>query len=144
MHSWSKLKPKVYDIDELVITFYSSSQVSTMHSTMLTGAFLTIFLALSLSASGNVVTRQILDPCTGGELECCSSVLDVSTASTILGLLGIPVPTDLTGLVGFGCTPVPSILGLPIGSCSNQLECCTTPATSPGIAFGCTPVTSSI
>ncbi|KDR67093.1 hypothetical protein GALMADRAFT_147324 [Galerina marginata CBS 339.88] len=53
-------------------------------------------------------------------LVCCSSLVDASTISPLLQLLGI-VPAGLSGTVGFGCSDAT----LNLLSCTQKLACCT-------------------
>ncbi|KIM63256.1 hypothetical protein SCLCIDRAFT_1214360 [Scleroderma citrinum Foug A] len=59
----------------------------------------------------------------GNNVYCCSSYQSASSASQVLGWLGIPVPSS-ESQVGFSCSPV-TVGGTGTGAnCVSQTSCC--------------------
>ncbi|KAJ6617966.1 hypothetical protein B0H10DRAFT_1280710 [Mycena sp. CBHHK59/15] len=74
---------------------------------------------------------------TTGSPWCCNSVESLNAAGlgVILALLGVVLPADVTGLVGFGCL---SVVDVP--NCSQQAVCCENVQQNGLVNFGCTPI----
>ncbi|TFK65624.1 fungal hydrophobin [Pluteus cervinus] len=78
--------------------------------------------------------------CNTGPIQCCNSVQNSTNTgvTSLLGTLGI-VLGEITGLIGFSCSPL-SILGGGGNSCSAQPVCCTNNQFNGLINLGCSPI----
>jgi hypothetical protein len=71
-----------------------------------------LFVISTLALLASALPTSSDGSCNGGANQCCNSVQDSSSASAlaILALLGLPV-SDLTGLIGFNCSPIVGAVG---------------------------------
>ncbi|CAL1710925.1 unnamed protein product [Somion occarium] len=94
---------------------------------------------ITVTAPGPTVTESP-GQCNTGPIQCCNSVQAASSnpISALLGLLGIVV-TDLTALVGLGCSPI-SVIGVGGGTCNASPVCCQNNAVGGLISIGCLPI----
>ncbi|KIJ38668.1 hypothetical protein M422DRAFT_33114 [Sphaerobolus stellatus SS14] len=94
---------------------------------------------VTVTAPASTVTT--ISQCNTGDAQCCNTVESASSsgAAALLGLLGI-VLSDVTALVGTGCTPI-SVIGVGSGAnCAQQPVCCTDNSFNGLINIGCTPI----
>ncbi|KAI6001938.1 hydrophobin [Pisolithus albus] len=98
------------------------------------------FAALAVATPVEVRDTQ----CDGGNIYCCDSLQDASSASVasllaLLGLLG-----SVTGQVGLNCDPITAI-GVGSGaSCTSQAACCTGDSFNGLVNVGCSPINLSL
>ncbi|KAI9573146.1 hydrophobin [Boletus coccyginus] len=100
------------------------------------------FVAVVAAAPSELEARTDgVSQCNTGSMQCCATTQS-STSTTLnyfSGLLGIALP-DVTGLLGFGCSPL-TILGTGTGaSCTQQPVCCTNNNFNGLINLGCSPI----
>ncbi|KDQ56644.1 hypothetical protein JAAARDRAFT_36124 [Jaapia argillacea MUCL 33604] len=80
--------------------------------------------------------------CNTGPMQCCNSVQESNSPGIggILGLLGINL-SDVTGLLGFGCSPITAVGVGGGGSCNAHPVCCEDNSRGGLISIGCIPIT---
>ncbi|KAF8054245.1 hydrophobin-251 [Lyophyllum atratum] len=78
--------------------------------------------------------------CNTGTTACCNKLHNAhdQNMTGLLGLLGISVK-DITGQVGFGCSPI-SAFGIAGNSCTAQPVCCTGNHFEGLVVVGCSPI----
>ncbi|KAL0947628.1 hypothetical protein HGRIS_013716 [Hohenbuehelia grisea] len=98
---------------------------------------LVVFSALATLAAATPVRRA---ECSTGPIQCCNSTTTAGdkSLSTLFGLLGIVV-SDVTAIVGVGCSPI-SVIGVGGNSCSASPLCCENNSFHGLVALGCVPV----
>ncbi|KAF4565458.1 hypothetical protein EYR40_002466 [Pleurotus pulmonarius] len=92
---------------------------------MFSKASLFFTAAVVIAAVGAAPTSATTEPtageCNTGPIQCCDNVFG-----------------GITGLVGFGCSPILSIAGGP--KCNTQTVCCTGNTFNGLFNIGCTPI----
>ncbi|PFH48064.1 hypothetical protein AMATHDRAFT_49815 [Amanita thiersii Skay4041] len=78
--------------------------------------------------------------CNTGPVQCCNSVQQVNNQNQglLAALVGLDV-SQVTGMVGLGCTPI-SVIGLSGNSCSGQTVCCSHNNFNAVVGVGCSPI----
>ncbi|EJF63702.1 fungal hydrophobin [Dichomitus squalens] len=92
----------------------------------------TLFALPLLAAAGN---------CNTGGVQCCESYEDSKSAAgaTLLKAIGVNLQ-DVTGQIGFKCSPI-SVIGAGGNSaCSQQPVCCQNNNVGGAISIGCLPI----
>ncbi|KIJ41342.1 hypothetical protein M422DRAFT_143871, partial [Sphaerobolus stellatus SS14] len=96
----------------------------------------------TVTATAPASTVTSISQCNTGDAQCCNTVGAANTlpgATVLLGLLGV-VLSDVTAIVGLGCTPITAI-GLGGGAnCAQQPVCCTNNNFNGLINIGCSPI----
>ncbi|KAH8118792.1 fungal hydrophobin-domain-containing protein [Phellopilus nigrolimitatus] len=85
-------------------------------------------------------TSEPASQCDTGNIQCCDSTEEASSASgqQLLGLLGI-VLDDLNVLLGVTCSPI-SVIGIGGNSCTAAPVCCENNNFNGLISIGCVPI----
>nr|ACM89295.1 hydrophobin [Phlebiopsis gigantea] len=99
-------------------------------------------LALPLLAVATPLEVRQNGSCDTGSLQCCTNTISSTSAqgNVLLGLLGI-VLSDVTGLLGLGCSPI-SVVGVGSGNaCTASPVCCSNNSVGGLINIGCIPIT---
>ncbi|GAW05881.1 fungal hydrophobin [Lentinula edodes] len=95
---------------------------------------------ITVTAPGTTATEPA-SSCSTGELQCCDSTEEASSAagSLLLGLIGV-VLQDVNVLLGVTCSPI-TVIGVGNSGCSAQAVCCEDNAWGGLVSIGCVPVT---
>ncbi|EIN08598.1 fungal hydrophobin [Punctularia strigosozonata HHB-11173 SS5] len=105
----------------------------------------TVFVALSALVVSAAAAPSALpaSQCNTGSISCCNSTQKANSAdaSQLLGQLGVVV-SDVTALVGLGCSPL-SLVGAGGNSCNAAPVCCEDNHFNGLITAGCVPVNLS-
>ncbi|KAJ8463751.1 hypothetical protein ONZ51_g10053 [Trametes cubensis] len=101
-------------------------------------------LALPLLAVTMPLSLEADLICSTGTIQCCNSVIESNSnsAKTLLGLLGVVVPGNLTGLIGIYCSPISILAASSANPCDANTLCCTDNNIGGLLSTGCVRVES--